>query len=268
MPSKISILSTKALDGFRLNGPRRIHYHLGRPNFGDDVNPCFFSKISGSSFTWGGTSRTHVLGIGSIAAKASSHSIVMGSGLIEKSKKSDLVKPAELFSVRGEFTAEAFGQSVSFLGDPLSLINLIMPRVETDSRGMLGIVPHVVNFNLFKKHFSSRPEVLVINPSEDPVKVIRAISRCQRIASQSLHGLIVADAYEIPNVWIAPSVEMIGGTFKFLDYFTTLQQPKVPILTTDFTAGPETFDYTVGHTRYNKHHYLEAFKNRLANIAE
>lgn len=266
MPSKTSILSAKVLDVLRLNGSHRLHYHLGHSNFGDDVNPWFFNEISGSSFSWGGTSRTHVLGIGSIAAKASSHSIVMGSGLIEKSQKNNLIKPAELFSVRGELTAEAFGQSALFLGDPLSLIDLIMPRRETDVHGKLGIVPHVVNFNLYKKYFVSQPEVIVINPADDPIEVIRTISRCGRIASQSLHGLIVADAYGIPNTWIAPSAEMVGGTFKFLDYFTTLEKSKSSISIADFIKSPEDFGYIAGRYIYNKRQYLEAMKNRLVNL--
>ena len=265
MPTKISILSAKLSDKLRLNGARRLYYHLGRPNFGDDVNPWFFNKVSTSSFAWGATSRSHVMGIGSIAAKVSPHSIVMGSGLIEHSRSSDLAKPVELFSVRGELTAEAFGKRPSFLGDPLSLIDLLLPLRVADSSDVLGIVPHILNYHLFKRHFESRPEVLVINPGGEPVEVISAISRCRRIASQSLHGLIVADAYGIPNTWIAPSIGMLGGTFKFLDYFTTLDKPKTPVALKDFTEDFENLDYTLGRYIHNKQMYLTAMKNRLAD---
>jgi hypothetical protein len=266
MPSKINILSAKVIDGFRLNGRRRIFYHLGRPNFGDDINLWFFREISGSPFAWGGTGRTHVLGVGSIAAKVSSHSIVMGSGLIEPCQKNELVKPAELFSVRGNLTAELFDQEASFLGDPLCLIDLIMPQSADKSNGVLGVVPHVLNYNFFKNCFGSQPGVHVINPSDDPVQVVRTISGCRRIASQSLHGLIVADAYGIPNIWITPSAGMMGGTFKFLDYFTTLDKPKIPITLPDFNEDRENLDYTVGRYVYDKKAYLDTMKNRLANL--
>jgi pyruvyltransferase len=39
------------------------------------------------------------------------------------------------------------------------------------------------------------------------------------IASSSLHGLILADAYGIPNVWMCLNKDTGGGEFKFKDYY-------------------------------------------------
>ena len=42
--------------------------------------------------------------------------------------------------------------------------------------------------------------------------------KCKFIISSGLHGLIVSDAYNIPNSRIRMSDKLVGGDFKFIDY--------------------------------------------------
>lgn len=44
------------------------------------------------------------------------------------------------------------------------------------------------------------------------------------ILSSSLHGLIIAEAYHVPNVWIEFGKPLIGGHFKFHDFFLSVQR--------------------------------------------
>src|SRR5690606_5814540 len=61
---------------------------------------------------------------------------------------------------------------------------------------------------------------------ESPIEeLVDRVCECEVIASSSLHGLIVADAYEIPRVWLKLSDNILGGEFKFLDYFSTTDVP-------------------------------------------
>ena len=46
---------------------------------------------------------------------------------------------------------------------------------------------------------------------------------CENIASSSLHGLIVSDAYGIPSIWIKLSNNIIGNDFKFYDYLESIR---------------------------------------------
>ena len=51
---------------------------------------------------------------------------------------------------------------------------------------------------------------------------MRAVKSCDLIVSSSLHGLICADAYGVPNEWIQLSDDLIGGNFKFRDHMLSL----------------------------------------------
>ena len=52
--------------------------------------------------------------------------------------------------------------------------------------------------------------------------VCRDISGCERILSSSLHGLIIADSFSIPNRRIGFYNNLKGGDFKFEDYASAL----------------------------------------------
>ena len=78
-------------------------------------------------------------------------------------------------------------------------------------------MPHYVNQN--------HPELIkdknrfIIDVKQDPLKTIDEICSCDMIVSSSLHGIIIAEAYGIDAVWIKLSDKIIGGRFKFNDYF-------------------------------------------------
>ena len=234
-----------------------VFWHVGRPNFGDDINPLFLEHLSGVPLRLAtDRDRPHLLGIGSILESATASSTVIGSGYL-KPNSGPLPPKTTVISLRGERTFERSGCRDSvLLGDPLVLVNLLFEEPDTQ-QFELGLVPHVLNVKEMQAEYGDRAHV--IDPALPPWQVVREIASCRRIASQSLHGLIVADALEVPNVWLAPSETMAGGRFKFDDYFSTLDREKEPVAPEpNVLQHPEKLPFGVCHYKYSKNEYYAA----------
>jgi len=237
-----------------------VWWHVGRPNFGDDINPSFFEAIGGRRVRFAADPRRpHLLGAGSILGRATPASIVCGSGLLEPPSGS-AGRPGRLVAVRGEKSAEALAAPAeTFLGDPLVLVDTLVEPQPT--RHPVGIIPHVRSVARWRAR--APRGALLLDPGLEPWRLIREIAACELILSQSLHGLIVADAFSIPNVWIAPSEAMAGGRFKFDDYFSTLDAPKECVPEAAALASrPDTLPARVGRYRFSK----SAYRARLAEV--
>jgi pyruvyltransferase len=156
---------------------------------------------------------------------------VLGSGLIRDMQHS--LPNARIWSVRGELTKRAMGLSAATpTGDLGLLADRLVPLGETKTH-QLGLIPHFVDKNspwvaeFARRH---RDQVLVIDVERSAQSVIADIARCRWVASSSLHGIIVADCFDIPTVWLGISDAVIGAGFKFRDYFSSLdaEQSQVP----------------------------------------
>ncbi|WP_081212172.1 polysaccharide pyruvyl transferase family protein [Salegentibacter sediminis] len=208
----------------------KIDYAVKKNNFGDILNPIVVEYLTDKKtkrVATAYTNKTHLLGIGSILNRANKNSIVWGAGFI-KDKSFVIGPPKKILAVRGPKTRkrllELNIECPEIYGDPALLMpNIYNPKI--DKKYKLGIIPHYVDFNDDRLKHINDDNVLVIdicNP--DPFLVIDQLLRCEKVASSSLHGLIVSDAYGIPNAWIKFSDKVVGGDFKFLDYFQSIDR--------------------------------------------
>ena len=190
-------------------------------NFGDEVTPVIIEKIWGIKCRWTRLADCDVVGAGSILDivrdyNPKGHKVtVWGSGFIEDgdSFKSDDVS---IRLVRGPLTAGRLqGESNVQLGDPGLLASKVFPCSKTKSHA-IGVIPHMKDLDTFRGEFAE--DVLIISPYQSPEKVAADISSCETIFSSSLHGLIFADSYNIPNFRIAHE-SLEGGDYKFNDYY-------------------------------------------------
>lgn len=71
---------------------------------------------------------------------------------------------------------------------------------------------------------------VVIDFEADPLSVLMRIAECETICSSALHGLIVADSLGIPNMWSTASNRLLGGEYKFHDYYSVFNTAPRPLL--------------------------------------
>ena len=150
---------------------------------------------------------------------------VWGAGLIDETHQLKR-RPRHVYAVRGPLTRRALEtqgiEAPPIYGDPA----LLFPRYYRpafDTKFRLGIVPHYVDKDASWVEFMRRdPECCVIDVTGDVHAFVDQICQCERVVSSSLHGVIVADAYGVPSLWIELSDAVRGGGFKFRDYYSSI----------------------------------------------
>lgn len=98
----------------------------------------------------------------------------------------------------------------------------------------IGIIPHFkeVGSPLIQKLKELYDDSTIIDLGKKPIEVVKEIASCETILSSSLHGLIVADSFHIPNMHILlyPFGEkMLGDGFKFADYYSSYGLKDIPL---------------------------------------
>lgn len=210
-------------------------------NWGDDLNYYLLKELTGKSisvFLWSLLARlkrklgkgSNYLVIGSsISMLTNERTIIWGAGVIDDNAKLPH-KPKKVLAVRGPRTRAYLLRNgidcPEVYGDPAMLVKYVyQPRIEKKYK--LGIIPHYDDFNSpLLNAFRQNPNVLLIKMEgyRNWHDVIDQILSCETIASSSLHGLIIAETYHIPNLWIKISGKLIGGDFKFYDYFESIEK--------------------------------------------
>lgn len=194
---------------------------LGR-NWGDALSPVLVALISGKAVVHlEGLHHDRFLAIGSILGGANERAEVWGSGFIREDEP--LVgRPRAVHAVRGPLSRESLRKQgvecPEVYGDPALLLprfyNPVVPK-----RYAVGIIPHYIDKgHPWLERCRRDPQVLVIDIEGGLQEFVRAVKSCEAILSSSLHGLICADAYGVPNAWVQFSEDVIGGDYKFRDY--------------------------------------------------
>ncbi|MBN2466485.1 polysaccharide pyruvyl transferase family protein [candidate division WOR-3 bacterium] len=218
-------------------------------NFGDALNPLLISALSGRKVVHARSVKNlarrpvHYV-IGSVLSHINTpHAVVWGSGFIDSGASLN-TRPRRVLAVRGPLTRAKlleFGvECPEVYGDPALLCPLLF-RPSLVRRYSLGIVPHYIDRSSpLLERFRRMAGVTVIDVADAPEDVIRKITECEVIASSSLHGLIVADAYGIPSIWTRSWGKLHGDDFKFHDYFMSVgRNDEAPIVLAQGTTADD-----------------------------
>ena len=211
-------------------------------NFGDILSPKIFEHFC-IPYNYTSEKNANTICIGSIAGRAKNNVTVLGSGIMRNKVK--LNPKAKWKFVRGPYTRKKVLRSGSncpdIHGDPALLLPLLVNESEKEYK--IGIVPHFVDYDDIKKEYPNYHVINLVN--SDPLSVAKEITKCEKIISTSLHGIVCAHAFHIPAAWVKYSNRLNGDDIKFYDHYESINA-KAKISTIEnphFTTGAPKIDF-------------------------
>ena len=210
-----------------------VNYYTLHNNWGDQLNKYLIEKITGKKVVKNNFKHfPHILAIGSVLSSASEKSISWGSGFISSDAKLRTDK-LDIRAVRGLLTQDRLVSEFtikcpSIMGDPAVLLKSFYNPTGIVKCNKVGIIAHYKDKELPVVKALFEKGCVLVDIQNDIEPFIDAVNSCEYILSSSLHGLIAADTYGIPNLWVSFGDNVLGGSYKFMDYYstTTLLEPK------------------------------------------
>ena len=237
-------------------------YKIKPYNWGDFVNVKLAELISTKTiipYKYSYKKETIAM-MGSILPWAiDKNTIIWGSGTLSSQDPlwNTIEKPLSVRAVRGPLTRQLLlSRGIDcpeVYGDPALLFpRFYSPNVE--KRYKFGVILHVstqANSAVYSKlNAILGGNMLIINLNQFSSwnSFIDDICSCNTILSSSLHGIIIADAYEIPNAWISLDENHPDNNFKFKDYYLSVGKDITQPLNFD-TMTSEQIQDCVQHWR-------------------
>lgn len=240
-----------------------LNYYNNEINFGDILNVSLINKLFGLDVKHSDISKAQMQAIGSMLEQSytkvnfvkffrryiknyflgkTKTLKIWGTGFISEENLQDYYnyRHLEIYALRGKHSLKklkTFKQCIGgwsiqnklVFADPGLLAPLLLDNIP-EKKYEVGIIPHYIHLNNQKITELSHKyqNFIIINVTDEPLKIIEQIAQCEYILSTSLHGLIVADSFCIPNQWIHISM-LVGGFFKFFDYYSAFDLEALPI---------------------------------------
>ena len=210
-------------------------------NFGDALGPWMVQRLTGRSVVNGRGASADVPTLataGSIIGHLRRDGVdIWGSGLQRPLRARELeplrrLHGVRVHAVRGELTRREIVEKVRWdvpevYGDPALLMpRLYQPQEAAPSQGRVALVAH--RHHVAQFHHQGSGEIHWVDVRHSVEQVVDEIAASRACLSTSLHGIVIAQAYGVPWVWLQMEQRALrGGRFKFDDFFTGLDRSRV-----------------------------------------
>lgn len=240
-----ALRSTEEVGDYNEESHLNTYWATGVINFGDWLGPHLLRRFTGKRPMQSnrvGLPDSRLYSVGSVLGWIKRSDVdVWGSGLIRPLSEDEIqhrrkLAKVRIHSVRGRLTQQHLVEKLGWdvpdvFGDPALLLPSVYSPPATPDYGTerkIVFTPHDAH-RLFYKDFK-HPNVDMIHVRRDFRDVVDPISSARAVISTSLHGLIVAQAYGIPWLWLNVEDQPLwGADFKFEDFFSTLDRSAVQI---------------------------------------
>lgn len=200
-------------------------------NFGDVISPKILNRMTGLEVQFSNEEGT-LCSIGSIALmKYPNKMKFWGSGVISKTEQSN-ANIHEYYSIRGPLSRkkiiESGGECPEIYGDPGLLIPYLFSIPDVEKIYNLSFFPHYVDYNKAKEMIKETKFGLIniLGETEDIIKQVLA---SKFVICSSLHALILVESLGIPCCLVKLSDKLVGGMFKFEDYYNSTNRDLIYI---------------------------------------
>lgn len=221
---------------FRPIIPFTINLLYWKPAKGDNVGDLLSIIIYKQMLKSGGVKHSfsvktkRVVAIGSVLSfVGSGKTTVWGTGLMnEKCVEVLPIKNAKLDvrAIRGPKTRmcliKAGYECPEVYGDPALLLPRFYNPTVSAIKGKVVIIPHHSRFEKYASLFDN----VIDTYTSDWSRFVWEIKSAEKVISSSLHGIILAESYGVPCVWLN---DIPDSSFKYEDYYQSTGRNTYPL---------------------------------------
>lgn len=187
-------------------------------------------KLSDCSFD---RKRKHLMAIGSLlGGRGDFNATVWGSGIRNFSSVKGLAlkrfyQKLDIRAVRGPFTKSALEQCgfrcPEVYGDPAVLMPCVYTPECKDRKGVVLIKHYLSSYD----DLNDKDIVMLDIKTDDYKSFIDTVVSAEKVISSSLHGIILAETYGVPAVFLRSGIE--AETIKFYDWYYSTERYNVRV---------------------------------------
>lgn len=196
-----------------------------KQNLGDVLSPIVYEWMLRSNqieIDQATRETKHLLCIGSVIGMGNFDAVVWGSGIHTFKTIKDVVdqrkyRKYDIRAVRGPITASVLKtcgyECPKVYGDPAILMTEIYSPQKVEKKYKISAILHIEHQNIEKPD-----DIHYINMNTiDYKNVIDEIMLSEKVISSSLHGIILAETYGVPTVFLSEGME--DELLKFYDWY-------------------------------------------------